>query len=348
MMRTARPGLVHRGRPAAVRRAAQPYPAHPTDSRMSGVFETTDLESAEQVLSDRYAKMRVDGRDPRGGMRLTQASLIPAVRLDHVRFAMSFTAEVDPLGTLIVASLVSGRAAHGSGGERRYRAGQVYLVSQPEHPYTTMIEDVDGELAVLDPALPSLVADTTPGRSQQPVRLTSCEPVSPHAARRWQDTYAYIRDTVLAIPEAAAQPLIAASAARLLVAVTLDTFPSNTLTDPTIEDRHDAHPATLRRAVEFIDENAQRDITVADIAAAGFVTIRTVQLAFRRHLDSTPMRYLRQVRLAHAHDELNNANPAATTVTAIAYRWGFSNASRFGTLYRKAYGVTPSQTLHHD
>jgi AraC-like DNA-binding protein len=171
-------------------------------------------------------------------------------------------------------------------------------------------------------ARPGQVADTAPGRTQQPVRFTGYEPVSPQAARQWQDTYAYIRDTVLAVPAAAEQPLLAGTAAQVLVAVTLSTFPSNALTDPSIEERYDARPDTLRRAVAFIDEHAHEGITVADTAAAASVTIRAVQLAFRRHLDSTPTACLRRVRLDHAHRDLAAADPARTTVTAVAYRWG--------------------------
>jgi len=65
------------------------------------------------------------------------------------------------------------------------------------------------------------------------------------------------------------QPLFAASATRLLMATALAVFVSNALTGPTIEDRHEAHPAILRRAIAFIEENAP-----TDIAAACFVTIR--------------------------------------------------------------------------
>jgi transcriptional regulator GlxA family with amidase domain len=130
--------------------------------------------------------------------------------------------------------------------------------------------------------------------------------------------------------------------------VTLATFPSNALTEPTAVDRHDASPATLRRAVAFIDEHARQDITVADIAASAFVTIRAVQLAFRRHLDTTPTAYLRQVRLDHAHHDLATADPALETVTAVALRWGFPSPSRFTAAYHREYGVTPSLTLHRN
>lgn len=125
---------------------------------------------------------------------------------------------------------------------------------------------------------------------------------------------------MLANPATAQRPLLASSAAQLLAATALATFPSNALTDPTIEDRHDAHPATLRRAVAFIDEYAHEDITIADIAAAAFVTTRAIQLVFRRHLDTTPTEYLRRVRLGHAHHDLIAADPAHDSVTEATSR----------------------------
>jgi len=95
----------------------------------------------------------------------------------------------------------------------------------------------------------------------------------------------------------------------------------------------------------IIDGTAHTDITLTDIAAAAFVTARSVQLAFRRYLGCTPMDYLRRVRLDGAHRQLLAADPGRETVTAVAYRWGFSSASRFTIYYRRVYGVLPSHTL---
>jgi transcriptional regulator GlxA family with amidase domain len=194
----------------------------------------------------------------------------------------------------------------------------------------------------------SQVADTEPGRAQQPVRITGYEPVTPQAAQQWKDTYAYVREGVLDPPETAGYPLVAADAARLLAATALAAFPNNALTDPTIEDRRDAHPATVRRAVAFIRDNAHRDISAADIAGAAQVTIRAVQLAFARHLETTPRAYLLRVRLDCARQDLLAADPARRTVAGVAYRWGFHSPSRFAVLYRQAYGVLPSHTIHQN
>jgi AraC-like DNA-binding protein len=57
------------------------------------------------------------------------------------------------------------------------------------------------------------------------------------------------------------------------------------------------------------------------------------------------MNYLRRVRLEGAHRDLQKASPGPESVTAIAYRWGFSSPSRFAAYYRGAYGVLPSHTL---
>jgi transcriptional regulator GlxA family with amidase domain len=199
---------------------------------------------------------------------------------------------------------------------------------------------------VLDPALLAETAATQPG-ARSLVQLLSNRPHSAQAAAQLWRAADFVR-TSIAQPEAGSYPLLIDAAARLLAASVLATFPSTALTDPTIEDRHDAHPRTLRRAVAFIGEHAAQDISIADIAAAASVTIRAVQLAFRRQLDMTPTEYLRRVRLEHAHHDLLAADPARESVTAIAYRWGFSSASRFSGYYRRAYGIPPSRTLWHD
>jgi transcriptional regulator GlxA family with amidase domain len=104
-------------------------------------------------------------------------------------------------------------------------------------------------------------------------------------------------------------------------------------------------PPILRNAVAFIQENADADIGLEDIAAAVNVSPRSVQYAFRRNLGTTPLEYLRRVRLDRAHRDLKAADPAHDTVTAIAGRWGFSHAGRFSLAYKAAFGTAPSDTL---
>ena len=82
-----------------------------------------------------------------------------------------------------------------------------------------------------------------------------CGLAPPEGCRCWLPAFAGFADVRIGENTSVA-PLVASAAAHLLVATTLAVFPGNALTGPTIEDRHDAHPDTLRRAITFIDEHA--------------------------------------------------------------------------------------------
>lgn len=75
------------------------------------------------------------------------------------------------------------------------------------------------------------------------------------------------------------------------------------------------------------------------------VSVRSLQEGFRRSLDTTPVAYLRRVRLEKARDELTAAEPGTTSVTEVATRWGFVHLGRFSSTYARAFGERPSETL---
>uniref|UniRef100_UPI00160494BC helix-turn-helix domain-containing protein n=1 Tax=Kutzneria viridogrisea TaxID=47990 RepID=UPI00160494BC len=64
---------------------------------------------------------------------------------------------------------------------------------------------------------------------------------------------------------------------------------------------------------------------------------------------TTPMGYLCQVRLHHAHQDLLTADPTrGDSVAAIARRWGFTTPARFTARYRDTYGHPPHRDLAHE
>ena len=52
--------------------------------------------------------------------------------------------------------------------------------------------------------------------------------------------------------------------------------------------RADRVPRWLSVATEFIDLNAQRDVSLAEVAAQAHVTARTLALCFRKFLSVDP------------------------------------------------------------
>lgn len=105
-------------------------------------------------------------------------------------------------------------------------------------------------------------------------------------------------------------------------------------------------PSAVRRATAYCAEHAAEPVSVSDIAHAARVSVRTLREGFRTHLGTTPLAYLRRVRLDRAHHELTAiaAGHAAGSVTDVACRWGFTHLGRFSAEYRRAYGRLPSDT----
>lgn len=244
---------------------------------------------------------------------------------------------------IILSTIIDGRCALTRGQSTTpYARGDVFVGNCPQADWSSHTHRMNAASIVLSTSLIRDVlgdADTcSPERGWQPLAL---EP-SAGNARRWRETTRFVDDLLAD----GVSPLLVGSAGRLLAATALTVFPNATAagTEPTA--RHDGHPDTLRRAIAYIEANLDLDITPADIARAAHVTPRAVQLAFRRHLDTTPTAYLRRVRLDRARDELNHAIPGdGTTVTAVAARWGFTS-SGFTRHYRVSYGELPSTTLH--
>lgn len=308
-------------------------------------LELTEPDAIRDFLTVAYGTgMRIQGNDER--------HLFRHRRIDAGTFAMEAAEqydclhmEVEPLRQLVITRLTTGRVDRRCGGaDKRYDAGDLFITADPDLSYTATWSSGEILNCVIDPALLARVAAPAPGRRPQPIRFTGLDPHTPAAAEHWWATRNYVAD-LLHNPTAAAVPLLVDSAAQLLAAATLAAFPNTALTDPTIEDRRDASTVTLRRAIAHIEERVAGEVSLAGIAEAAHVSVRAVQLAFRRHLDTTPMAYLRRVRLDHAHRTLVEADFRTTTVAAVAARWGFANHSRFTAVYRTAYGVLPSDTL---
>lgn len=300
---------------------------------MQVVVETADLDALHEVLNGAYTRMRIEARCVPRTARLATASLGP-IRFDELCLPLTLRADADPLHSHVFGLLTSGRLQYRSEGEeRRIAPGDSYLCARPYAPLTVDTHETDLDLIVFEESAFDGVTDA-------PVRFTSLHTVSARAVTAWRSAWMYVRDEVQ--PQFAGNALVEANAVRLLTAATLAAFPNTALEHPA--NNRDAHPQALKRAIAFIESRADQDIGVADIARAARVTIRSVQLAFRRHLGTTPMGYLRQVRLSCAHADLLNATPG-DTVTMIAARWGYARPSVFAAHYRTSYGTSPSRTL---
>ncbi|MBR0687768.1 helix-turn-helix transcriptional regulator [Bradyrhizobium manausense] len=97
------------------------------------------------------------------------------------------------------------------------------------------------------------------------------------------------------------------------------------------------------QAIDFMHANMHRPLTVIDIAEAVGVSVRSLQAGFRQFKDTTPVGYLRRIRLQTAHAELSSPENRLP-VREVALKWGFTQMGRFAAQYRAMFGVYPSET----
>ncbi|WP_079539709.1 helix-turn-helix domain-containing protein [Bradyrhizobium lablabi] len=86
---------------------------------------------------------------------------------------------------------------------------------------------------------------------------------------------------------------------------------------------------------------------ISALCVALAVSERTLRKAFHKAYGLPPCRHLRMLRLSRARRALLSADSKLVTVTEIATCFGFVELGRFSVEYRKVFGESPSQTLHH-
>lgn len=308
---------------------------------LTDVDEVTALVSAEYV---EHVPVVVGDRDAfRFQLDSTQvASGSGSFRLDWVRHTLGGRAETEPAPDLLLTMPRSGRL--------RRVVGQEETTSACLVPYWTSSvaewDDLGAVFAVLDLDGVRRIGTEISGIDPDEVEFSGWQPLSPSMVRYLDAVIGHLDRSVLADDAVLASPLVRAGAFRQLAIALLAAFPNTTQTLAAGTDDDHAAPATVRRAVEFMDAHAREEIDIVRIAEAARIGPRGLQAAFRKHRGQTPLEYLRTVRMEGAHRELTAGDPTlGDTVAAIAAGWGFAHPGRFSVEYQRAYGHPPSETL---
>jgi len=304
---------------------------------------TTDAESAEALLAAAYSEGRVRFESSGDFVFGQRRHDFGELRIDDLRYSFHSEYEMNPLGYALVLRVRDGELGFEDaiGTQRLFRAGDVFLCARPDEGYRAVTRARNAQAVGLDL---SLLAQVVEEPVDDVLRRFTRDALPPEQARLWRQTIDYVTAALAGNKTASTSPLVLGAAGRMLAAAMVAAFEARAGEDP--NERPGTSAATVRRAVMFLETNPDLDLGVGEVAQACHVSIRALQLAFRRHLDTTPMAYLRRVRLDRARADLRAADPATgATVTAIAARWGFADASRFSAHYRRMYGETPRQTL---
>lgn len=177
----------------------------------------------------------------------------------------------------------------------------------------------------------------------QGIEFDTAMPLETAAGQRWMCTMNWLLGT-LQTDTSLLSPLLTAQIEQMVVSVLLTCQPHN-YTRALSEDSKTVAPAFIKRSEHFIEERAHEPITIGDIAEHVGVSTRSLFSGFRKYRNTSPMLYLKEVRLNRVREQLLRGQFGRTTVTAVAYQWGFGHLGHFTTDYKRRFGESPSETL---
>lgn len=97
------------------------------------------------------------------------------------------------------------------------------------------------------------------------------------------------------------------------------------------------------KVFHFVEENWNKRVSISQLSKIFRISGRTIHNYFAAE-NTTPKKYVKRLKLEHSRRMLQSANED-TTVTAVAFRCGFSNVSHYASDYKKQFGEIPSETL---
>lgn len=96
----------------------------------------------------------------------------------------------------------------------------------------------------------------------------------------------------------------------------------------------------LRRSIEFMHDNFDRELALGEIAEAAYLSEFHFARLFKRITGVTPHAYLAGLRIEHARRLLATTD---RSIADIGSSVGYQSASHFGKVFRQATGFTPTE-----
>ncbi|KUI38247.1 GlxA family transcriptional regulator [Mycobacterium sp. GA-2829] len=99
-----------------------------------------------------------------------------------------------------------------------------------------------------------------------------------------------------------------------------------------------AERTELDAVLAWLEENAHRELTLADIARYASMSVRTLNRRFQAETGQTPMQWVTGVRIRHAQQLLETTDHG---VERVGREVGFSSPANFREQFRRLTGVAP-------
>lgn len=316
-----------------------------TPQRLS--FRSASPEQIREFWRTTFGwQMEFDGTNGRSGHCHLETATLGGISTGRLRVGIGYTGSFETASSYVAWVSTRGRSMYQLGSEQ-YTGGSDHILTYSPGELKRVVKvDAGTEFTyltlepwVLERHLESLLERPVTG----PIVLAPSTELRRGTGRSWWSITQLVSRMMLGpdhglFDPAVAAPLYEAMMTGLLLSV--DHQYRDALVQPTAPSR----PRHVRRAVDAIHACPAHPYTLTSLAELAGVSVRTLQQGFRAHLNTSPMAYLRHVRLACAHDDLSRDD--TVTVAEVAFRWGFTHLGRFAAAYARQYGNLPSHSGH--
>src|SRR3984885_8847428 len=310
-------------------------------------FRTTDIDEAADALDRVYVAAELTPVGTKSVNMQMNALQLPLLTAGYLGFGVDIAIRADDVTAYYIDAPLSGRAVSRwrDGGVGKTTIGSVAVFT----PGTPCVLDWSGDcgqicLKVSEPQMRRQLEAMLNRSVRKRITFDRQLNLRTTAANDW---YYLVR----LLAREARQPgglldhrLAVGNLQLLLIQGLLQIQPHN-YTEALIESEGPASAAVAKRAIDLMHAHPETPWGTAELARATGASARTLQRAFERSDQPSPMLYLRRLRLQRVHAELAANSPDSLTVTMVAGRWGFMHLGRFASQYRQLFGETPSETL---
>lgn len=105
-----------------------------------------------------------------------------------------------------------------------------------------------------------------------------------------------------------------------------------------LQSRHGMRNAHLSRAIALMEAHVEEPLSPFDLADRLGISTRQLERLFGRFLNTSPKRYMMEVRLTRARHLIVQTEQS---ISEIAMACGFTSTSHFSKVFRSRYGVAP-------
>jgi len=272
---------------------------------------------------------------------------VGGISLNRLRYGA--TVAIDPgclKDFLLVMMPLSGSADVHCGNQHVHSTPALASVVTPTLPMReTNHADSDQIMVRIERSLLERVCAQHLGRElRHPIEFQLGMDLTAKNSESWLALIAYLIGELDRVGTPLLSPLAQAQIEHLMVTTLLLMQPHNFRT-ALLQPAPPLAPTYVKRVEEYIGENADQPLTVSELAAFAGVGSSALFAGFREFRNTSPMAYLKSVRLQRVHEDLNRASASRDTVTKIAMRWGFVHLGHFTAGYKRKFGESPSETL---